>query len=153
MAEHAIKADFPPEIERIGAVVSGTHGEKAAIFRVPAQRQLGQTPLRGAVDEGARVAAGSHDVVDLAFQGVAAVFGAGLEVPAGALDDGIGSARSQVFESACDAIGAHGGGNGRIKCLRHGGLAIGFGDGGMAAGAVAGVDIGCRWRLRACRSE
>ncbi len=93
VAGHALVGDGACGAGVIGAVVAGIHGEGAAVFGVPAERELLERAASGAVQVGFGVIAGAEDEIDLLLfdVGLAAVeaeLPAPLEDAAGALDHG-----------------------------------------------------------------
>ena len=70
MAEHALGGDGAPEILLIAPVVSRAHRPISRTFAVPAHGQLDQPSLRVAMEEGARVIAGTDHIINLLFDDV-----------------------------------------------------------------------------------
>ena len=64
VAKHAIVGDGAAEVVVVRTVVARIHGPVAALFGIPAQRQLDQRVGRSPVEIGSRVISGTHDVVD-----------------------------------------------------------------------------------------
>jgi hypothetical protein len=69
VAGHAFVSDFARG-ERVIAIMTGIHGPEASVLRVPGERQLDQGPGGAAVNIGADMIAGAHDVIDRKLLGV-----------------------------------------------------------------------------------
>ena len=123
------------------------HRPDAALFRIPAQRQLDEGAAGGAVQIRAGVVAGADDVIDfqlfdILFLAAEADLPAALVEGAVAADHGVVGVGEGVVELvAFGVILHHVGGGGAIEGAAHAGLAIGLRDLGMAGGADARVDV------------
>jgi len=146
VAEHALVGDGIGR-ERVVAIVARTHRPDAAILRVPAQREFDQGAARGAMEVSAGMVPRSHDGIDSRFLGVDLFTGA-VDAPAPLvaraipLDHGIpGAGWPVIIRVAASPVLPRGTtGRGR-EGTRHPGEGVGFGDPGVADGALAAVDI------------
>ena len=104
VAEEAGVTHLAAEVLVRGAVVARAHPERAAIFHIPTHRQLDQMVVRGAMEVGPRMVAGTHYVVNLRLEdvsllGIRPFLVAPLEIPLAAPDDRVVSVRRGVVVS------------------------------------------------------
>ena len=142
VAEHTVGADFAPG-GRVRCIEARVEGPGAAGLGIPGEGEFSEGAAGGAVEVGADVVAGAHDEIDLGFTGTFAVpFGAdlppALEPGSIAGGDFVPGAGGGVEVGL--GIG-NAGGRGDGEGLRHAAFGVAAGDGGVARGTGARVDI------------
>ena len=162
VAEHALRLDGAEEVLLVLSVVARTHCPVALAFRVPGHRELDQLPIRGSMQEGARMIARADYVVDPLFRhvrlfAIKATLRPALEELAIPFDHFVAHAGKAMIDSVGSAKVFRGI---RRRGLRerpsHSRFAVGCGDIPVTTHAFRRIDVvraWCHWSRCAARGQ